>query len=265
MWFLVVAGMLIAQTPAPRTTLSPDLKRAEQHDRQGWLRIDARDFKGAADAFEAALQIHPNYADALYGLGKARMALQQYPASVRALERSHDAYAHAGTESEEYRLLANTARQNQISVLRRRLADLGAPPPATSGRGAPPAPASSGRGAQPSTSTEVLDLKQQIRTLMAERDPGPLPGKVASVPSFVSLALGSAYFHIERLADAERQFREALAVEPKFGEALSNLALVCLLTGRAEEAQSHVRIAEEARFTVNPELKRRIREALNRQ
>jgi|SRR3954463_13105686 tetratricopeptide (TPR) repeat protein len=254
MWFLVVAGMLIAQTPAPRTTLSPDLKRAEQHDRQGWLRIDARDFTGAADAFEAALQIHPNYADALYGLGKARMALQQYPASVRALERSHDAYAHAGTESEEYRLLANTARQNQISVLRRRLADLESP-----------APASSGRGAQPSTSTEVLDLKQQIRTLMAERDPGPLPGKVASVPSFVSLALGSAYFHIERLADAERQFREALAVEPKFGEALSNLALVCLLTGRAEEAQSHVRIAEEARFTVNPELKRRIREALNRQ
>ena len=79
-----------------------------------------------------------------------------------------------------------------------------------------------------------------------------------------SLTLGSAYFRVDRLPDAEREFRAALAVEPKFGEALSNLALVCLLTGRAQEAQSYVRVAEEAKFTVNPELKRRIREALQK-
>jgi tetratricopeptide (TPR) repeat protein len=181
------------------------------------------------------------------------MALQQYDASARALERSRDSYAHAGTEDAEHRLLANVARQNQISVLRRRLADLESPiTPTTS------------RGAMPSSSTEVLDLKQQIRTLMAEREPGPITGKLAPVPAFVSLALGSAYFHLQRLPDAERAFRDALAVEPKFGEALSNLALVCLVTGRAQEAQSYVRTAEEARFSINPELKRQIREALGK-
>ena len=161
MWMLMLAGLIAMQAQQPRTTLTPDLKRAEQHDKNGWAKLEARDFKGAADAFEAAVQIHPLYADALYGLGKARMALQ--------------------------------------------------------------------------------------------------------VPPFVSLALGSAYFHLERLPDAERLFREALAIEPKFGEALSNLALVCLLTGRAPEAQSYVKIAEEARFSINPELKRRIREALQKQ
>ena len=84
------------------------------------------------------------------------------------------------------------------------------------------------------------------------------------MPAFVSLALGSAYFRLDRLPDAERGFRAALAVDPKLGEAHSNLALVCLLTGRAAEAQDHVRIAEEATFTVNPELKRQIRAAIGK-
>jgi Flp pilus assembly protein TadD len=89
-------------------------------------------------------------------------------------------------------------------------------------------------------------------------------GQAAPVPSFISLELGSAYFRLDRLADAEREFRAAVASDPKFGEAHSNLALVCLLTGRAPEAQDHVRLAEEAKFQVNPELKRQIRDALNK-
>ena len=55
-----------------------------------------------------------------------------------------------------------------------------------------------------------------------------------------------------------------LLVDPKFGEAHSNLALVCLLTGRAAEAQEHVRLAEEAKYHVNPDLKRQIRDALGK-
>jgi len=117
---------------------------------------------------------------------------------------------------------------------------------------------------RPSTSADILDIKQQIREIQADREPGPVTGKLVPVPAFVSLALGSAYFRLDRLADAEREFRAAVAVDPKFGEAHSNLALVCLLTGRAAEAQEHVRTAEEAKFTVNPELKRQIREAVAR-
>jgi len=61
---------------------------------------------------------------AYLGLGKARMALQQYEASASALERSRNSYAHAGTEDAEYRLLANVTRQNMIAAMRRRLAEL---------------------------------------------------------------------------------------------------------------------------------------------
>ncbi len=252
---LTFAGLLVLQAPAPRPSLTPDLQRAQQHDKSGWTRVEARDFEGAAAEFEAALQIHPYYADALHGLGKARMALKQYEAAVRALERCRDSYAHAGTEDAEHRLLANRARESQLATLRRRLADLEGPSAIGAGT------AAAGR---PAGNTEVQELKQQIRALQGERDPGPVTAEPAAVPSFVSLALGSAYFRVERLPDAEREFRAAIAVDPKFGEAHSNLALVCLLTGRAAEAQDHVRVAEEAKFQVNPELKRQIRAALGR-
>jgi protein O-GlcNAc transferase len=251
---LLLASAVLLQPPAPRATLSPDLTRAQQHDRAGWTRVDAKDFDGAASEFEAALQIAPEYADALHGLGKARMALKQYDAAARALERCRDSYARAGTQDAEHRLLANRAREDQVRTLRRRVADLESASIQTG----------PGGGAGMANAGELLDLKQQIRDLQGERESGPATGQAAPVPAFISLALGSAYFRLDRLSDAERLFREAIAVQPKFGEAHSNLALVCLLTGRAAEAQDHVRIAEEAKFQVNPELKRQIREALGK-
>ncbi len=250
----LVFAAVILQEPAPRATVAPDLQRAQQHDRAGWSRVDAKAFEDAAREFEAALQIHPEYADALYGLGKARMALKQYGAAASALERCRDSYARQGTQEEEQRLLATRARENQLAELRRRLADLEGPVPVSP----------TGRGGGPSTSADVLAIKHQIRELQGLRDPGPTTGAPAPVPAFVSLALGSAYFRLTRLPDADREFRAAIAVQPKFGEAHSNLALVCLLTGKALEAQEHVRIAEEAQFKVNPELKRQIRDALGR-
>lgn len=248
MWAMLAVA-LILQAPAPRTTLSPDLKRAQQHDERGWTRVDAKDYAGAVRDFEAALQIYPEFADALHGLGKARMALKDYDGAARALERARDSYGRSGTEDAEYRLLANRAKEDQLRLLRQRLADLENASGPSSGAGI-------------LGTTELLNLKQQIRDLQGDRDVGPSTGEPRPVPPFISLALGSAYFRLDRLADAERQFRAAIAVDPKFGEAHSNLALVCLLTGRPQDAQAHVRIAEEARFKVNPELKRQIREAL---
>jgi tetratricopeptide (TPR) repeat protein len=250
---LLLIGVLGLQAPALRTTLTPDLQRARQHDRTGWTRLDAKELEAAAREFEAALQIYPEYADALHGLGKTRMALKQYDAAARALERCRDSYAGAGTQDAEHRLLANRVREDELRTRRQRLAALEAS-----------SPAAGGEGSGPANTATILELKQQIREIQGDRDPGPVTGEPRPVPAFVSLALGSAYFRLDRLADAEREFRAAIAVDPRFGEARSNLALLCVLTGRAAEAQEHVRVAEEAKFKVNPELKRQIRDALNR-
>jgi Flp pilus assembly protein TadD len=76
------------------------------------------------------------------------------------------------------------------------------------------------------------------------------------VPAFVSLALGSAYFRAERMTDAERQYRAAIEADPKAGEAHNNLAVVLTLTGRFDEADKEIALAEKSGFRVNPELKK---------
>jgi len=79
------------------------------------------------------------------------------------------------------------------------------------------------------------------------------------VPSYLSTALGSAYFRSGRLQDAEREYKAAIAADAKAGEAYSNLAVVYLETGRLDEAEKSVKSAEKVGFRVHPQLKEDIK------
>ena len=83
-----------------------------------------------------------------------------------------------------------------------------------------------------------------------------------SVPAFVYVALGSAYFRTGQMADAEREYKAAIAADPKSGEALNNLAVVYLQTGRYKEADEAVKSAEKAGYKVHPQLKQDIKAKL---
>ena len=76
------------------------------------------------------------------------------------------------------------------------------------------------------------------------------------------LDLGSAYFRTEQWADAEREYKAALAVQPKSGAVLNNLAVLYLQTGRYQEADDAVKAAEKAGFKVHPQLKQDIKAKL---
>ena len=244
---LAVMILIGEQAPPARPTMTVDVRRAKQHDGDGWKALEEGHADRALAEFQAALQINPEYADALHGLGKASMALQRYPDAVSALERCRLSYLHGGTEDAERRLIETSARQAQLQTLKQRLAQ-----------------AQLNADQSIGSNNAIAVLRQQIRDLEGVRDPGPMVAEEGSVPAFLSLELGSAYFRVNRLPEAERMFRDAIAAQPAFGEAHSNLALVCLLTNRAAEAEEHIRIAEEAKFKVNPELKRRVREALGK-
>lgn len=75
-----------------------------------------------------------------------------------------------------------------------------------------------------------------------------------------ALALGNAYFQTGALTEAEREFRQALAALPDWGDAHHNLAVVLLATGRLDEAQEEADRAEAAGVAVHP----RLREELQR-
>ena len=71
----------------------------------------------------------------------------------------------------------------------------------------------------------------------------------------MSVALGSAYFRTNAFAHAEREWRAALQADPKLGEAHNNLAVVLMLTGRLDEAEREVQLAEQSGHRVSEAFK----------
>jgi len=109
----------------------------------------------------------------------------------------------------------------------------------------------------------IRDLQAKITLLEQARDrTGTSFTMDSSVPYFVPMALGAAYFRSGRFADAEREYKEAIAANAASGETHSNLAVLYLTTGRYEEADGEVRAAEKVGFKVNENLKGDIRRKL---
>ena len=84
----------------------------------------------------------------------------------------------------------------------------------------------------------------------------------AAVALLVACATNRAYFRTDALPDAEREYRAAIEVDPRLGEAHSNLAVVYKTTGRFSEADSEIKAAEKAGFRVNPQLKEDVKKVL---
>jgi VWFA-related protein len=85
------------------------------------------------------------------------------------------------------------------------------------------------------------------------------------LPPGLTLALGSAYFRMGRLADAEREYRATIETEPKVAEARVNLAVVLLMTGRPADAREQLEAAKRIGYTVPAGLEKDVVAALARQ
>jgi Flp pilus assembly protein TadD len=75
------------------------------------------------------------------------------------------------------------------------------------------------------------------------------------IPAELSLALGSAHFRAGQREDAEREWKAAVSVNNRLGEAHNNLAALYAMSGRKTDAEEAVKAAERARFQVHPQLK----------
>ena len=99
----------------------------------------------------------------------------------------------------------------------------------------------------------IMRNEDQIKTLQSMRKrggEGPMP-----TPHWLSFALGSAYFRAGDLANAEKEYRAALTEKPDLGEGHLNLGVVLMLTGRLDDADREVALAEKAGVKVPQGLK----------
>jgi tetratricopeptide (TPR) repeat protein len=233
--------LLAVAAPSPAAVGGDNRRQALQHYRAGEAALSSEHYDEAVAEFRQAISLDPLLVMAHYGLGQAHMALKDYPAAVRAYLNCRKAFEDDLASRYQSEMEWGRRLDDQIRALEDQIAIL------SSGR-----PSSGSQ--RPLSSVNVTNLQQQIDTLRARRKVGA--SAPLKTPPWISVALGSAYFRSNDMAGAEREYKAALDADPKVGEAHSNLAVIQMLTGRLDEAEQELKLAEKAGFNVNPALKK---------
>jgi Tfp pilus assembly protein PilF len=233
--FVAVAFSCSALSGVSAQTTLRDHVDAMKHLRLGQENLRSEKWDVAEREFKAAVRLEPALEMAHYGLGQVYMATRRYPAAVDAYLACREAIKGNVAHQAGDDLLSERRINDQIKALEEERILLIAGP------------------VRPMFSSGPADLDRRINDLRTRRfrDTKVLP----NMPTWISVALGSAYFRAGAMADAEREYRAALAVDARLGEAHNNLAVVLMLTSRFDEAGTEIKAAEQAGFRVNPQLK----------
>jgi tetratricopeptide (TPR) repeat protein len=233
----IVAAPALAQ-PAPG-----DRNRAMGPYKVGFESMRAEQWAEAARSFQQAIDIDPGFDLAYYMLGRVRMAQKQYPDAVAAFSKARDlSLAQAGRQfaTAQDRQRDWRDRITQMDEMLRQLR----------------------QGPQNNqTQDQIRQVEERRRQLQEAIQQGNGIGVDTTIPAFVSLSLGSAYYRTGNRAEAEKYYKEATTTDPRSGEAHNNLAVVYFETGRAAEAEKELSLAEKAGFKVHPQLKADIQAA----
>ena len=202
----------------------------------------AEAFEKAVAAFQQSIELDPTFEMSFYGLGRAHLALKQFVSAISALSRCRDLYvAQVGRQFANAQE-AQRYRQDRITEIDEQIRQVNAMPPSLQQQ------------------DQLRQLGNHRRDIQDAITKGVNVNLDATVPPWVSLSLGSAYFRAGKLADAEREYKATIAADNKSGEAHNNLAVVFLETGRFSDALVAINAAKKTGFKVNPELEKAIRE-----
>jgi tetratricopeptide (TPR) repeat protein len=230
----ILSALALAAGSAAAQPLNPELARqAEQRYKNGVALMMAEKCDQAIEEFQGAVAIDKLMALAHYNIGQCRMWQRRYVEAVIAYTAARDAFQAQGSLSQQERNERERARQNEINDLKDSLARL--------------------KTIKNASAQEEFKLEERIRALDSMQNRNLQDEN--SVPAEVYLALGSAYFRQQKLAEAEREYLQAVRVNRKLGAAHNNLAVIYMLTGRLDEAEAAMKLAEKNGFTVNPQFK----------
>jgi Tfp pilus assembly protein PilF len=245
---VIAAALLIASAATPAIAQATREEReALRHLRSGQENLRAEHWDKAETEFRAAIKLDPLLELAHYGLGQSYMGMRQFTRAVSAYQDCRDAFraqagrAAAGRLQDEQRIV------EQIQQLQDQKAQLQSKNFTT------------GNSLQAGAVARIDSMISELRSRRYQ-DPDSAP----RTPTWISIALGSAYFRSGAMADAEREYRAAIEVDSKLGEGHNNLAVVYMLTKRFDEADAEIAAAEKSGFKVNPQLKEDLKKAAAR-
>jgi tetratricopeptide (TPR) repeat protein len=234
-----VAAFVLSAAFASQTLaqIADDPHRAEalRFFRVGQELLSSEQFEKAIDAFSEAVKNDRLLSIAHYGIGQANMNLRRYASATKAYMDCIEAMRVLHDIEQTNKFEVDRRREDEIRELRTVLNQ--------STRGTP-APA------RLQFEQRLRDLEEQKRSI----------GTAFRPPSEVLLALGSAQFRNGDRDAAEANWRAAVEVNPSYGEAHNNLAVIYMQSGRLPEAEQELKLAEKNGFNVNPQFKTDLKE-----
>jgi Tfp pilus assembly protein PilF len=232
---MLIVGAAVASIQASQA--DKDRDQALRHLRAGQEALEGERFDVAEVEFNAAVKLDPSLDRAYYGLGRVHMATRRYVTAVQDYRRCRDVFHENNAKLLANGLEAERSLDDQI----RSLEDL------RNGL-------QTGRVRSQNQAASVIRVNTEIRQLENLR--GRKQAGATPTPPYISTALGSAYFRTGAFAEAEQEWRNALGVDPSIGEVHNNLAIVLMETGRLDDAEREIALAEKAGFRVSDGLKR---------
>jgi tetratricopeptide (TPR) repeat protein len=243
-WVFVFIVLLTFSGSAEAQKAGDARERARPHVLEAWKYMRAEEFPKAAGAFQQAIDIDPELEDAYCGLGLANVRLKKYGDAINLYSKCRDLYRAQAGKQFTNRQEAQRYRQDRLTEIDEIIRTYQT-------------------GPQTMQTQEALrQLQQQKRDIQDYISRSNNMTIENSVPGFVYVALGSAYFRSSHLEEAEREYKNAIAADPKSGQAFNNLAALYFQTGRYREASEAVKSAEKNGFTVHPQLKEDIKSKL---
>jgi tetratricopeptide (TPR) repeat protein len=238
-WKACVLAVLLGVAVQAAAATPEKAREADRHYRAGVEAMKAESWDEAAEEFRAATAADPDMVLAHYNLGQCRMAQRRYVEATAAYRGTKEAFTRAGNFTATEREAGERDIQDQIRGLRDNLNLLNTVKDGSADR-------------------RAMEIENKIRLLESMRMKG---GRPPQMPAEFPLALGSAYFRQEKLAEAKAEYEEAVRLNPKLGPAHNNLAVINLLTGHPAEAKAALDAAKKSGFAVNPQLESDIKKA----
>jgi tetratricopeptide (TPR) repeat protein len=240
---VIIAALLsiISTLPAGAQQLADAQSRREALAlyRTGQEFFTAEKFERAAAEFQKAIAKDPLFTLAHYQAGQSYMNLKRYASAIQAFQRCIESTRALYGLAETNRFAVDKQRDDEIREMRETVNKL----------------QQSGHSLLAMRAEQHLqDIDKQRSSLSTGYHP----------PAEVLLSLGSAHFRNGDSEAAETEWKAAVDVNPKLGEAHNNLAVIYLQTGRYPQAESEIKAAEKSGFRVNPQLKQDLKKAFGR-